>query len=573
MLVGTSNYRILDPIDAVRNNLTDLAQQLCGRTAWALPPENCIIVKDPTTITGMLDPVAEAARDATDTLLVYFAGHGLIDSRRGQLHLTHTWSDPNRFYTAVPYDHLRDLLLDGQAVRRVVILDCCYSGRALGQMSDFASTIINEMAAEGTYIMTAAAENKAALALPGERYTAFTAELLNVLENGIDGQGELLDLDAIYNQLRLSMLEKSLPIPQKRDRNLAGHLALVRNRAFNKSSDWSVRYQLADLEESLTLDWPLPFPSTRPNEVLGLLDGRYQINKLIGRGSSAEVYRAVDTRLGRVVAVKTLAGSLAGDLIFRERLQREARSIASLNHPSIVAVHDTGEATMNYVVVPYIVIEYIDGLTLREVLDSVYKLPAERAFAIVSVILRALDYSHRHGIVHRHIKPSNIMITRSGKVKVTDFGLARAITGSQATMTQTAQVLGTAEYLSPEQARGERIDALTDIYSIGCVLYELLTGQPPFTGDSPVAIAYQQVCEDPVPPSQRNSDLPPWTDTIVLRAMAKSPLARYQSAADMQTDIGRAFLGLPTGQVDSSSSYDSMHSERQVRRRWRHSKP
>ncbi len=252
-----------------------------------------------------------------------------------------------------------------------------------------------------------------------------------------------------------------------------------------------------------------------------LLGGRYELDGVVGRGGMAEVYRARDIRLDRVVAVKTLREDLARDQTFQARFRREAQSAASLNHPSIVAVYDTGEDTLGPAPVPYIVMEYVDGRTVRDLLHDDRRLLPERALEITDGVLRALDYSHRNGIVHRDIKPANVMVTRSGDIKVMDFGIARAVSDAQATMTQTAQVIGTAQYLSPEQARGERVDARSDLYSAGCLLYELLTGRPLFTGDSPVAIAYQHVTENPVPPSRVDPEIPEWTDAIVLKAMAK----------------------------------------------------
>jgi serine/threonine-protein kinase len=276
-----------------------------------------------------------------------------------------------------------------------------------------------------------------------------------------------------------------------------------------------------------------------------LLGGRYELDGVVGRGGMAEVYRARDIRLDRIVAVKTLREDLARDQTFQARFRREAQSAASLNHPSIVAVYDTGEDIAGPTHVPYIVMEYVDGRTLRELLRDDRRLLPERALEITDGVLRALDYSHRNGIVHRDIKPGNVMLTRAAEVKVMDFGIARAVSDTQATMTQTAQVIGTAQYLSPEQARGERVDARSDLYSTGCLLYELLTGRPPFTGDSPVAIAYQHVRENPIPPSRIDPEIPAWADSIVLKAMAKDPADRYQSAAEMRTDIQRALSGVP----------------------------
>jgi beta-lactam-binding protein with PASTA domain/tRNA A-37 threonylcarbamoyl transferase component Bud32 len=275
-----------------------------------------------------------------------------------------------------------------------------------------------------------------------------------------------------------------------------------------------------------------------------LLGDRYELDGVVGRGGMAEVYRARDLRLDRTVAIKTLRADLARDQTFQARFRREAQSAASLNNPSIVAVYDTGEDMSTGVPVPFIVMEFVDGRTVRDLLIEGHRLLPERTLEIVSGVLRALEYSHQAGIVHRDIKPGNVMVTRNGDIKVMDFGIARAMSDTQATMTQTAQVIGTAQYLSPEQARGERVDARSDLYSTGCLMYELLTGRPPFTGDSPVAIAYQHVRENPIPPSRLDPSLPPWADSIVLKAMAKSPNDRYQSAAEMQADIQRAASGM-----------------------------
>jgi serine/threonine-protein kinase len=275
-----------------------------------------------------------------------------------------------------------------------------------------------------------------------------------------------------------------------------------------------------------------------------LLGDRYELDGVVGRGGMAEVYRARDLRLDRIVAIKTLRTDLARDQTFQARFRREAQSAASLNNPTIVAVYDTGEDLSSGMPVPFIVMEYVDGRTVRDLLIEGHRLLPERTLEIVSGVLKALEYSHQAGIVHRDIKPGNVMVTRNGDIKVMDFGIARAMSDTQATMTQTAQVIGTAQYLSPEQARGERVDARSDLYSTGCLMYELLTGRPPFTGDSPVAIAYQHVRENPVPLSRLDPSLPPWADSIVLKAMAKSPNDRYQSAAEMLADIQRAASGM-----------------------------
>ena len=275
------------------------------------------------------------------------------------------------------------------------------------------------------------------------------------------------------------------------------------------------------------------------------LGDRYELGEVLGYGGMAEVLRGRDIRLDRDVAVKTLRVDLAREPSFQARFRREAQSAASLNHPSIVAVYDTGESTLDGAQVPYIVMEYVDGRTLRDLLKAERHIMPTRALEITAEILKALDYSHRNGIIHRDIKPANVMLTRSGEVKVMDFGIARSVAQASAAVTQTAAVIGTAQYLSPEQARGEQVDPRSDVYSTGCLLYELLTGTPPFTGDSAVAVAYQHVREDPIPPSRVNPDVSPAIDAIVLKAMAKNPANRYQSAAEMREDIERALSGVP----------------------------
>ncbi len=278
------------------------------------------------------------------------------------------------------------------------------------------------------------------------------------------------------------------------------------------------------------------------------IGGRYEVGELLGRGGMAEVRKGIDVRLGRTVAIKRLRTDLASDATFQARFRREAQSAASLNDPTIVSVYDTGEEMStdgSNVAQPYIVMEYVAGRTLRDVLRDGRKILPERALEITSGVLRALDYSHRAGIIHRDIKPGNVMLTPAGDVKVMDFGIARAVSDASSTMTQTAAVVGTAQYLSPEQARGETVDSRSDVYSTGCLLYELLTGRPPFVGDSPVSVAYQHVREQAQPPSAYDEDLTPELDSIVMKSLAKNVGDRYPSAAAMKADIDRYLEGKP----------------------------
>ncbi|MEV7621526.1 Stk1 family PASTA domain-containing Ser/Thr kinase [Actinoplanes sp. NPDC089786] len=290
-----------------------------------------------------------------------------------------------------------------------------------------------------------------------------------------------------------------------------------------------------------------------------LLGGRYQVGELLGYGGMAEVHKGRDLRLGRDVAIKMLRTDLARDATFQERFRREAQNSAALNHPAIVAVYDTGEEISSTgEKLPFIVMEYVNGSTLKEVLAQEQRIQPRRALEMIADICAALEFSHRHGIIHRDIKPGNVMVTPNGQVKVMDFGIARALASGATTMTQTSAVIGTAQYLSPEQARGESVDARSDVYAAGCVLFELVVGHPPFVGDSPVSVAYQHVREDPRAPSSINREVPPEIDAIVLKALAKNPINRYQSAQEMRADALRAVSGRPVLATPVMSEAETM---------------
>jgi serine/threonine-protein kinase len=275
------------------------------------------------------------------------------------------------------------------------------------------------------------------------------------------------------------------------------------------------------------------------------LSDRYELGDILGFGGMSEVHLARDMRLHRDVAVKVLRADLARDPSFYLRFRREAQNAAALNHPAIVAVYDTGEAETPAGPLPYIVMEYVNGVTLRDIVHTEGPMPPKRAIEVIADACQALNFSHQNGIIHRDVKPANIMISTTNAVKVMDFGIARALADGGNSVTQTAAVIGTAQYLSPEQARGESVDARSDVYSLGCVLYEMLTGEPPFTGDSPVAVAYQHVREDPIPPSERHEGISADLDAVVLKALAKNPENRYQTAAEMRADLVRVHNGEP----------------------------
>ena len=300
-----------------------------------------------------------------------------------------------------------------------------------------------------------------------------------------------------------------------------------------------------------------------------ILGGRYEVGELIGRGGMAEVHLGHDTRLGRTVAIKMLRSDLARDSSFLTRFRREAQSAAGLNHHSVVAVYDSGEDIFvetggAQIDVPYIVMEYVEGDTLRDILDDEGKLAPDEAARIMMGILSALDYSHEKGIVHRDIKPANVMLTRGGSVKVMDFGIARALADAGATMTSASAVVGTARYLSPEQAQGETVDARSDLYSAGCVLFELLTGRTPFVGE-PVSLVYQHITDAPKRPSVYETSVPPAMDAVTLHSLQKPRDARYQKASEFRADLQRARTETPLSAAAAATGGADLDVDRRPR--------
>src|ERR671930_460978 len=278
-----------------------------------------------------------------------------------------------------------------------------------------------------------------------------------------------------------------------------------------------------------------------------LFDGRYRILRKLGTGGMANVYLAEDQELGRRVAIKILDDRHASDEQFIERFRREAKNAAGLSHPNIVSIYDRGEAEGTY----YIAMEFLDGRSLKELIVGRGPAPVKIAIDYARQILAAVGFAHRHGIVHRDIKPHNVLVGHEGRLKVTDFGIARS---GASQMTEVGSIIGTAQYLSPEQARGSRVDQTSDLYSVGVVLYELLTGQVPFTGDTPLEIAMKHLSEVPTPPSELRPEVPHDLDLVVLRALAKDQAERYETAEEMDADLERILAGMPVGDETANAA-------------------
>ncbi|MEG8276352.1 protein kinase domain-containing protein [Streptomyces sp. AHA2] len=292
-----------------------------------------------------------------------------------------------------------------------------------------------------------------------------------------------------------------------------------------------------------------------------LAGGRYQLRDLLGQGGMASVHLAYDSVLDRQVAIKTLHTDLGREQAFRERFRREAQSVAKLTHTNIVSVFDTGEDTLDSMTTPYIVMEYVEGRPLGSVLDEDVRrqgaMPADKALKITGDVLAALEISHEMGLVHRDIKPGNVMMTKRGVVKVMDFGIARAMQSGVTSMTQTGMVVGTPQYLSPEQALGRGVDARSDLYSVGIMLFQLVTGRLPFEADSPLAIAYAHVQEEPPVASSINRSLPPAVDALIARALKKNPNERFPSAEAMRDEclrVAASFQAAPPSIVPGTQA-------------------
>jgi predicted Ser/Thr protein kinase len=466
--------------------------------------------------------------DRDDLLWLHISCHGM-KNRENRLFMIA--SDTEKEFlasTGVDCTFISDQVEGSRSSQVVVFLDCCYSGaysRGLRTRSGQDLVDVAEaFCGRGRVVITASnalqfSHESTITSRNTVEPSIFTKAIVDGLRTGkadLDCDGRI-SVDELYEYVYQQVLDR-LPsqTPTLSVSNVEGTLFLAKSARVGAKGPYGA------------------FPP--------LLSERYELGKMLGYGGTSDVHRGRDIRLGREVAIKVLQANLARNQQVQHRFRKEAQNAATLKHPTIVAVYDTGEMQSPYGSLPYIVMEFVDGRTLSDIIKSEGAMDEQQAIETMADVCAALDFSHRGGIIHRDVKPANVMITKSGAVKVMDFGIARALADGGG-VTQTGAVIGTAHYLSPEQARGEAVDARSDVYAAGCVLYKLLTGSPPFTGDSPVAVAYQHVREDPKRPSQENPDVSPALDAVVLRSMSKNPANRYQSAAEMRSDLVRVLAG------------------------------
>ncbi len=427
VLIGTSRFTdpALDDLPAVRNNLDDLAACLRDPALWGLSPDRCTVVADPESPGDLIDPVRDAADATEDTLLVYYAGHGLIDDRTNELLLSLVGSVPGRSHTAARYEYVRRGVNDTRARRRIVILDCCFSGRANGGMADQTAAVADEASAEGVYLLASAPANRQALSPPGERHTAFTGALLTLLGGGLPDVGPELTLDVIYRHVYHVLRSRSRPEPQCRAGNTSGDLALVRNRRW--------RQQPPRL--------PAPLSGKRPH----LLANRYRLEEMMSGVGTTKLWRATDVQTSQQVAIKQLPADLA--------TVHRARVAVTLHHDFIVKTLDaveTGSDPDQSLV--WIVMENLNGQTLSNELQAHHQIEPYRAIEILADVCAALDYTHQLGIGHGAVDTHNVMITDDNTVKLLNFGTA------------------------------DTLDIGSDIYDTGWLLIELLNGSRLITG-------------------------------------------------------------------------------------------
>jgi tRNA A-37 threonylcarbamoyl transferase component Bud32 len=520
LLIGTARYsdEALTDLPAVYATITDLAAAFTDSKNGIVAPIHCNVLMNESDIRMLGNCLKSVIAGAEDLLLVYYAGHGLVAGRRHELYLALTdseWADPE--FNSLEYAKLRNAILGSRAKNKIVILDCCFSGRVISDaLADPTTAVIGQVEVDGTYVLTSASRSEVSLVLPGERHTAFSGRLLGLLRNGIQNAPELLSIHTIYQELVKWMNAESLPIPREQSSGNAGYLGLFRNVSFREP-------YAVYAEDSHT---------TRRARATArqLIAGRYEIDQMIGQGSSGIVYSAEDKLLNRKIAVKILRSDLVQSKEALANFRTEAKAAASILHPSVARLYDYGESGEPGA---YIVMELVNGESLDRIIGRTGPIAPDAVLDLVSQAARGLGACHSVGIIHSDIKPANLMIAKGGAMKIIDLGIVRFVRGEIIKTTNTGVMLGAIHYMAPEVILGDEVDVRSDLYSLGCVAYEMLTGRVPFGGDSAAAIIHGHLNMLPVPPHRMYKGISQPVSDFVLRMIERTPSQRIGNADEV----------------------------------------
>ncbi|MEV8624121.1 protein kinase [Streptomyces sp. NPDC051079] len=563
VLIGTSTYDHFENIPAVKNNLEGLHQFLTSGDGWGLPPSHCVMVPNPKTSSDIVGAVEKSANEASDTLLVYFAGHGVLDDEN-RFYLTLQDSVDKQPWTCTAYEWIGKALTRSRTRRRIAIIDSCFSGKVhkRGLMSDVSASAVvkSDVAATGTIVITSARDDRVALAPPGETYTAFTGELLTLLNEGIAGDPSYISIQRAYECVRDSLKAKGRPRPDCTGGDTAASIAIARNRSHMGSGADSLSlpgrgHRQPNYAEALTaLAKRIDLKADEgepPRKDAAPLAGRYRVLGTIGRGGNGWVFRAWDLVLSRVVAVKWIGAppiatapissvvperAMFSITAAFDQILSEARAVASLNHPGIAAVFDVLDQKPS----GYIVMEYVEGSSFDKVAANHQLSPLE-SIAVVRAVLESLAHAHEAGVIHCDVKPGNVMLTVKGRVKLLDFGGAHFEgQGWDPTLTRTGPLGGTMGYMPPEAFVADAEPNVSrDLYSVGVLFRELITGVSPAKGLDMAKLIYQRVYETMKLPSEITPDVGTEFDEFVATALSMEPALRFQSAIEMKEALER----------------------------------
>ncbi|MFJ5026096.1 caspase, EACC1-associated type [Streptomyces goshikiensis] len=549
VLIGFSQYSAADHLPAVANNLDGLRDFFTSPNGWNLPAEHCKVIEAAETAADLITPLREAASAARDTLLIYYAGHGILDED-SEFSLSLPTSRLDEPWTGVSYSWFRKFTGRSRAKSRIAIIDSCFSGKAHVAMGGTSESVKAQAAAAGTVVITSARDDRVALAPEGELYTAFTGELLAVLRGGIEGGPSVLTIDQVYESVRDALAAKGRPRPDRTGSDTSGRMGLAVNPAYTPDPIPPIaplapreylRELVARLQQSGSVADSLrmfsmalnagTFVTSAPQGQMGSLGNpeglpgshRYVNTMKLSNGGMGSIFLAEDSVLGRPVVLKSVHSGKKNQE-FNGHLYVEARAAAALNHPSIGAVYDFVDDLTGR----FIVMEYVQGWNIAEVISAT-RLTISEAIAVMLDVLDGLAHSHSAGIIHCDIKPGNLILSKSGRVKILDFG----ISSFNSEMHGNRGMVGTPTYMPPDAFReGHRPEVPRDIYGAGAVLYQMITRQPPHPADRD----FYQIAS--LPPAVKTRELVPdvplAVEVVLETALAPNPDARYQSAAQMR---------------------------------------